>query len=359
MPERRLRRRLAAIDEDLTARPVAALGDVLHKPEPFVSPVRRILRRMSYAMVALSGVVLAVYLDRDGYTDAADGKVSFLDCVYYATVSLSTTGYGDIAPITPTARLVNVVVVTPLRAVFLIILIGTTVETLTTQSRQALKVQRWRSAVRNHTIVIGYGTKGRAAVAALVGDAVAPAEIVVVDSSRGALERAIGAGLVTIRGDATRSDILRLAGAQSAKSIIVATDEDAITVLVTLTARELAPRAQIVAAARELQNQHLLRRSGADSTVVSSDTAGRLLGIATTKPSVVDMMEQLLAPGAGATVTERDITPMESGLSPRHLTEVVLAVVRDGRLLRADVEAAQTLVAGDRLLCIRDTNGKQ
>ena len=76
-------------------------------------------------------------------------------------MSLSTTGYGDITPVTPSARLVNVLVITPLRVAFLIVLIGTTVETLTTQSRQALKIQRWRSKVRNHTIVVGYGTKGR------------------------------------------------------------------------------------------------------------------------------------------------------------------------------------------------------
>ena len=56
-----------------------------------------------------------------------------LDCVYYATVSLSTTGYGDITPLTPSARLVNVLVITPMRIAFLIVLIGTTVETLTTQ----------------------------------------------------------------------------------------------------------------------------------------------------------------------------------------------------------------------------------
>ena len=190
--------------------------------------------------------------------------------------------------------------ITPLRIAFLIVLIGTTVETLTTQSRQALKIQRWRSRVRNHTIVVGYGTKGRTAVAAMVGDEVAPGR----HRRRrrpnaAALERAKSAGLVTVHGDATKSEVLRLAGAQHAKSIIVATDRDATAVLVTLTARELAPKAKIIAAAREAENQHLLQQSGADSTVVSSETAGRLLGIATQTPSVVEMMEDLLTPDAG------------------------------------------------------------
>lgn len=247
MAKGRLRRRLAAIDSNLTSRPDAALVDVLRIPEPFVSPARKIFMRVMYALGALFAAVLIVYADRYGYRDNdsapdANNPLSFLDCLYYATVSLSTTGYGDITPYTDSARLVNVIVITPLRVAFLIVLIGTTVETLTTQSRQALKIQRWRNKVRNHTVVVGYGTKGRTAVAAMVGDEVSPADIVVVDENAAALERAKGAGLVTVHGDATNSGVLRLAGAQHAKSIIVAADNDASAVLVTLTARELAPR---------------------------------------------------------------------------------------------------------------------
>ena len=353
MAKGKLRRRLAAIEENLSARPDAALVDILRIPEPFVSPGQRIVRRIIYAALALFAAVLIVYLDRDGYRDVQNNQMSFLDCLYYATVSLSTTGYGDITPFTPEARLINVLVITPLRIAFLIVLIGTTVETLTTQSRQAWKIQRWRSRVRNHTVVVGYGTKGRTAVAAMVGDDVAPADIVVVDESAAALERAKSAGLVTVHGDATKSEVLRLASAQHANSIIVATDDDASAVLVTLTARELAPKAKIIAAAREAENQHLLRQSGADSTVVSSETAGRLLGIATQTPSVVKMMEDLLTPDAGFALAEREVSPKEVGGSPRHLTDIVLGVVRNGELVRVDDPEVDALELGDRLLYIR------
>jgi voltage-gated potassium channel len=355
----KLRRRLAAIEENLSARPDAALVEILRIPEPFVSPTQRIIRRVLYATAALFAAVLIVYLDRDGYRDVQDNELSFLDCLYYATVSLSTTGYGDITPFSPEARLINVLVITPLRIAFLIVLIGTTVETLTTQSRQALKIQRWRSKVRNHTVVVGYGTKGRTAVAAMVGDEVAPADIVVVDENATALERAKSAGLVTVHGDATKSEVLRLASAQHAKSIIVATDDDASAVLVTLTSRELAPNAKIIAAAREAENQHLLRQSGADSTVVSSETAGRLLGIATQTPSVVEMMEDLLTPDAGFAISEREVSPKEVGGSPRHNTDIVLGVVRAGKLVRVDDEQVDALENCDRLLYIRSADAER
>ena len=361
MAKGRLRRRLRRFDEPLADRPVHALTDTVQIPTATVSPARRITTRVIYALTALFAAVLIVYLDRHGYRDVEsspnpDDPLTFLDCVYYATVSLSTTGYGDITPVTPSARLINVLVITPLRVAFLIVLIGTTVETLTTQSRQVYQIQRWRNKVRNHIVIVGYGTKGRTAAAAMVGDEVAPADIVVVDENPAALERAKSAGLVTVRGSATDSEVLRLASAQHAKAIIVATNRDDSAVLVTLTARELAPKAKIIAAVREAENQHLLEQSGADSTVVTSETAGRLLGIAVQTPSVVEMMEDLLTPDAGFAIAEREVTPKEVGGSPRHLTDIVLGVVRNGKLLRVDDAQVDALELGDRLLYIRSAD---
>ena len=356
MADRRLRH-LRAIEDNLGAKPDAALVDYLRIPEKYVSPVRRIALRVVYALSALFIAAIVVYLDRDGYNNAVT-PLTFLDCLYYATVSLSTTGYGDIAPFSERARLMNILVITPLRFAFLIVLIGTTVETLTAASRQALKIQHWRNTVRNHTVVVGYGTKGRTAVTAMIGDGVAPADIVVVDTNQASLDRANVAGLVTVRGDANKSDVLRLAGAQHAKAIIVATSDDPTAVLVTLTARELAPSATIIASVREAENQHLLLQSGANSVVVSSETAGRLLGLATSKPTVVEMIDDLLTPHAGFAIAEREVEPKEVGGSPKHLGDIVLGVVRDGKLVRVGEPEVDSLEKNDRLLYVRDSNEK-
>jgi voltage-gated potassium channel len=236
-----------------------------------------------------------------------------------------------------------------------VVLVGTTLQVLTERSRQAWKIERWRSTVRNHTVVIGYGTKGKTAVSAMCGDEAAGKDFVVVDIDHAALEHAAAADLVTVHGDATRSDVLRLASAQHASSIIVATGRDDTATLVTLTAREVAPHAKIVASIREAENQHLLKQSGADSVVVSSETAGRLLGVATTTPSVVEMIDDLLTPSHGFAIAEREVEHSELGGSPRHLPDIVLGVVRENRLLRVDAPEADALEAGDRLLYVRNT----
>ena len=124
-----------------------------------------------------------------------------------------------------------------------------------------------------------------------------------------------------------------MAGVPQAEAIVVATNRDDTAVLVTLTARELAPDIRIVASVRESENVHLLRQSGATSVVVSAETAGRLLGVATTTPTVVEVIEDLLTPDAGFAISERDVEDDEVGGSPRHLGDIVLGVVRGGELL--------------------------
>ncbi|MGF2945513.1 potassium channel family protein [Mycobacterium sp. Lab-001] len=348
-------RQLSALKQRLTTQPGHQLVRVVRIPEDPVSPARAITRGVVIAVMVLFVAAAIVYFERGGYRDVRNQQLTFVDSLYFAAVSLSTTGYGDITPITEAARLTHTVIFTPLRIAFLAVLVGTTLEVLSERSRQAWKIQRWRNKLRNHTVVIGYGTKGRAAVAAKVSDEAAQGEIVVVDTDRTAVEHAAAAGLVTVHGDGTKSDVLRLAGVQHAFSVIVATGRDDTAVLVTLTAREIAPKAKIVAAIREAEYQHLLQQSGADSVVVSSETAGRLLGLATTTPSVVQMFEDLLTPDVGLAIAEREADQNEIGGSPRHLRDTVLGVVRNGRLLRIGAPEADAIEADDRLLYIRST----
>ena len=348
-----MRNRFRRRRDGLLEQPDYALVGVVRIPEIEKSPARAIGRRLLWAIIALLFCSVVVYLDRTGYRDVKGSTLTYLDALYYSTVTLSTTGYGDITPESESARLINVLLITPIRVLFLIVLIGTTLEVLTERSRQAMKIQNWRNRVRNHTVVVGYGTKGRTAVQAVLADGVKPSEVVVVDADPDVLETAAGHGLVTVRGDATKSDVLRLAGVQHAASIVIATNRDDTAVLATLTAREINARAKIVASIREAENTHLMRQSGANSVVVSSETAGRLLGIATITPSVVEVVEDLLSPEEGYAIAEREVEPAETGGSPAHTRDLVLGVVRGGKLFRVGDAEVEAIELGDRLLYVR------
>jgi voltage-gated potassium channel len=310
---------------------------------------------MLLAFAILVFTVALVYVDHKGYRDNADPThaVDLVDSIYYSTVTLSTTGYGDIAPYAAHSRLINAFVLTPLRIAFLVLLIGTTLEVLANQGRESFRIARWRKSMDAHVVVVGYGTKGRSAVETLVNNGISREAIVVVDPSSTALGEAHADGLAVVTGDATRREVLRRAGVPQAKQVIITTDRDDSTVLSTLNVRQLNPDAYVVAAVREADNVQLVRQSGADAVVTSSDAVGRMIGLSSLSPTLGEVMEDLLSYGEGLEVAERDLLVAEVGKQPQALLDQVIAVVRDGQVHRYFDPAVTQLVRGDRLIVVR------
>ena len=328
---------------------------MIHLPLVRQGPLRALAVRLMLALTLVLATVAIIYADREGYRDVNSDGLTLLDCFYYAVVSLSTTGYGDITPMTPNARLVNVLLITPARVLFLIILVGTTLEVLTDQYRKGLLVSRWRHKLKDHIIVCGYGTKGRAAVSALLETGYDKSRIVVVENRDEAVRQATANGLVVIEGNATRSAVLNEADVKNCKSVIIATDSDEASVLITLTVRQLtAGQVRIIAAVREQENAALLKQSGAHHVIVSSSTAGRLLGLTTTAPPLIDVVEDLLTPGQGMALAMRSAQRAEVGRNPRELDSLVVALIRRGKVMPLGGTANVTIETGDMLVYIRD-----
>lgn len=315
-------------------------------------PLIQVTRRLAMALAVLFVTVLIVWSDNEGYHDNSDDSVDFLDAVYYATVTLSTTGYGDIVPYSDAARLVNVLLVTPLRVLFLIILVGTTLEVLTERTREEWRQNRWRSHLREHTVIVGYGTKGRSAMQTLCATGLRKDQIVIVDPSAKVIEAANTEGFVGVLGDATRSEVLLRAEVQKARQIVIATQRDDTAVLVTLTARQLNRGAKIVAAVREEENAPLLRQSGADAVITSASAAGRLLGLSVLSPMAGTVMEDLIQQGSGLDLIERPVIKAEVGRNVRETEDLVVSVLRGHRLIGYDDPAASPLQLTDRLITI-------
>ena len=331
-------------------------NETLRLPARRYGPLGSFAIRVGIAVACLVATTLLVYLERDGYKDGNGTPISPLDALYYATVTLSTTGYGDIVPVTETARLMNVLIITPLRFVFLITLVGTTVEVLTQRSRDEFRAKRWRRTVKDHTVVVGFGVKGRSAVRALIDQGTPPDQIVVVSTSQPEIDEATALGTIGVVGDATREQVLLDAAVPQASRIVVATDRDDTSVLVTLTARRLAPSATLVASARESQNSAVLKQSGADVVIPTAESAGRLLGLSLASPVAGHLVEDLLEPREGLEIVEREITTSELGVSPESLqkqSDLVLAVVRNGEIHRFDQGTVTLLQKGDRVVVVR------
>jgi voltage-gated potassium channel len=75
--------------------------------------------------------------------------------------------------------------------------------------------------------------------------------------------------------------------------------------------------------------------------------------MATQTPSLVELVEDLITPEQGLSIAEREVDQSEVGGSPRHLPDIVLGIVRDGKLYRIDHPAADAIEPGDRLLYVK------
>lgn len=339
---------------------MAEREDQLLSPVRLPGRERRPLRQFAWRLAAALGLVVFVavitWMGRSGYRDAngSDGELSFLDCLYYSTVTLTTTGYGDIAPVSDGARLVTTIFVTLARGAFLVLVVSTTIEFVFSSTITAFRVRRWRQKVRDHIVILGFDTKGRAALDSLTAGGTPASSVVVVDPDPLRVDEALRLGCIGVTGDATREFVLQEAELPRARAVVVAVHGDDTAVLATLTARKLNRTATIAAAVSDNENAALVTESGATTVVSWGSAAGHLLGVGLQNPGAAHMMEDLLTLGAGLDVCESTAGPQDAGPleDVRRPGESVLAVWRDGRLLRRG-EPGVTVAPGDRLIGVR------
>lgn len=325
--------------------------DLIRVPRPQRAPLAAVARRMGFAVALVLFVACVAWLNRSGYDDGTGGSINFLDALYYASVTVTTTGYGDISAVSDGARVASILLIMPARIVFLILVVGTTVEVLTDQSREFLATRRWRKKVNNHIVVCGFGSTGQSAVAELLNRGITPSEIVVVDTDDDVIEEALRRGFVAIHGDASRNEVLAEAAVDLARAVIVSPNRDDTAVLTTLTVRELNPTVHIVAGGREQENMHLLRQGGANEVIDATAAVGRMLGLATTAPGAVSVIDEVLDAGNGLEIKELLIGPDVEVPSE----STVLAVIRDQkRLVGASAETPRN---GDRVVVLVQNDG--
>ena len=320
-------------------------------PKPRRHPFTDILRRVGLASALVVFIALVVLLGRDGYVDTTGNEIGFLDALYYASVTATTTGYGDIAAVSDGARLAAILLITPARVLFLILVVSTTVEVLTDQTRKFIRTARWRSSVNKHIIICGFGETGQSAAADLIRRGHQSKEIIVVDTDIDNVQLATNYGYVAIHGDATHNDVLTQAAIDKAESVIVTPNRDDTSVLITLSIRELNDSVHIVAGGKEQENLHLLRQGGANEVIDASATVGRLIGLGTHAPGAVEVVDELLDAGSGLELTEvKPVTKNNVAAIPEGCN--LLAVVRDGKRLAVSELNENKLQPDDRLIVV-------
>lgn len=315
---------------------------------------RTLISRGMLILIMYAVVIVAFWLDREGLRDHLDDQVSFVDVVYFSAITMTTVGYGDIVPVTPRARIIDSVLVTPMRLLAWLVFIGTAYQLVLQRLIEDFRMRRMQARLENHVVVCGFGHSGACAANELVVRGMDRKQILIVDVQREALESAAEQGFIGILGNATQEETLKEAMLDSARALFVCTHRDDTNVLVVLTARSLAPAIRIVARVEEAENEKLLRQSGANATILPSRVGGILMAGSLESTVLANYVMDLISATGRIVLIQRDVRQAEIGQMPGDLDVLAVAVVRDGRELQIN-EPDSRLRPQDKLLVIRQS----
>lgn len=307
--------------------------------------------RIALVVGLLVFVVALHWFERDGLRDNHDGKISFIDVIYFTMVSITTTGYGDIVPISDHTRTFDALVVTPIRIFFVLIFLGTAYQFVLRRTWERWVMAQIQKRLSDHVVVAGFGNSGSEAVAELIVRGTDPKCIVVIDPDPAALEAAESLGCAVLAADATRDSTLEAVQIRQAQVFIVATGRDDTSILVCLTARHLAPELKISVAVRAEDNELLARQAGATTVINPFSFAGLLLAGSAHGPNLADYIADLASNHGRVRLAEREARPEEYGKPLAAIaTGLGVRVYRDGRPIGFWERECEALQAGDLII---------
>ncbi len=304
------------------------------------------------AVLALLALAVGVHwIERDGLKDTADGQVSFLDILYFTSISVTTTGYGDIVPVSTSARMFDAFVVTPIRVFVVLLFLGTAYNFVLKRTWDKWRMAVIQKTLSGHIIVAGYGTTGSETVDELIARGTDAGRIVVIDTREENLDRAKACGCIVLQADATRDQILKDVRIESAESMIVCAGRDDTSVLITLTARHLAPALPISVIVRNEDNELPARAAGATTVVNPVSFAGLLLAGSCKGPHISGYLMDLASFHGEVELSERPVGPDEIGKPLAAIqTGLGVRIYRDGTHYGHKAPEAKALKPGDQIV---------
>jgi voltage-gated potassium channel len=208
---------------------------------------------------------------------AEGGQIKNLfDGFYWSIVTLSTVGYGDIAPHSTGGRLVSIVLIFSgigVLSFFTSIMVSGFSEEINhlRENRAYTEINRYDDFV----ILCGFGRVGQHIAKQLAKDEL---RFVIIDSLEQNILKAQELGYMALQEDASKNGVLKKARINNgATSILCTTDDDVINVYITLTARNLNKDIHIITRANNSDNVKKMYQAGASNVIRPFEIAGMVV----------------------------------------------------------------------------------
>jgi len=243
----------------------------------------RKLRISLYLFLLVSLVGVSYYHFGEG--------MSLSDSVFMIAITLSTVGYGEVQPLSPTGRIFTVFII-----IFGITITGYTAGTFIRMLIEGelgkrfgrKKVEKKITSLKNHYIICGYGRIGKILTKELKKH---NKKFVVLEYDNDQISVLESMGIPYMLLDARDENSLLKAGIMRARGLVTAVMSDADNVFITLTARMLRPDIYILARSSDPKNEKKLLSAGASKVVSPYLIGGQRMAQLLVSPTVVDFID--------------------------------------------------------------------
>ena len=291
----------------------------------------------------LVGVIVAlVMIGAAGLTYFEEDR-PFPDALWWAIVTLTTVGFGDISPVSLGGRVIGVVLM-----FFGIGVLGTftaTIASVFVDQRQRKDRGMGDCDLEGHIILCGWNYRTQEILKDLRADSRSAARPIALVADVETNPASDDEHLRFVRGTETENDLVR-AGIERAETVVLVGDRsqdyrarDAKAVLGVLTAKSLNPSVYVIVELAGEENVPHCRHARADEIVVGADLCSRVISTATLDHGISEVLHELLSARVGHDLMTH---PVPAGYGGRTFIDVFSDLKRDEGMIALAIKRHQT-----------------
>jgi voltage-gated potassium channel len=265
------------------------------------NPVLRVFAMIM--LVALVGGLIVMFLEER----SPDHEIRNIgEAIWWAIVTMTTVGYGDYTPQSGFSRVMAVIIM--FAGLSLISILTGTIASIFVARRLRAGQGLMPVKIKDHVIICGWHHKLETILNALtqISDPENPVEIVLINEESEdrvqTLRNQYGINQIKfVRGEFTRETILKLAGLEQARSVIILPYEsptrdvsDERTILATLTIKNMNPKVEVVAYVSDQKSITHVKRANADAVVLADNFSSFIVASHILTPGISEAADQLL-----------------------------------------------------------------
>ncbi|MFC1539592.1 ion channel [Candidatus Latescibacterota bacterium] len=286
--------------------------------------MRFIIRNHRFRWVAALTIFIIILVTIISLIEQSENQKfeSIFDVFYFAIVTISTVGYGDITPEYIISKILAIFLI--ISGVLLTSFMTATFASIFTATRIREGMGLKKIDLEKHIVICGFNSNLESVIEGIIcfSGKIIP-DIILINSLpeseiAGIIEHFPGAPLHYVYGDYTSEATLQRASISKVSSAIILADSgsdgnekpDDRTLIATLAIKSMSKETEVCAELLDAKSIPHLRRAGVDQIILSGEFSGFLLANAVLSPGIPQALREMINIQGGADI-QRRIIPHE------------------------------------------------